>query len=580
MNLEKMNRIVKVALPTLLILGVILFVVLVLLVHSATRQREKGLELVTLGNDLMHNNDNLIKLIRQYVITEDPAVLRQYEAIINNPANLDGKVDGMIKIGLSDSEMKYVDNIFAQLDKLADLEDAALEALDAGDKDTAISIIFGTEYAAIDYYLGNLIRELVEKKEKRIATEVGATTMAGTISLFVFLGFFIFSLIILNRIIKFFDAKMVEFAEKSFWYEDILNCLPIPVSITNMDMKTMFINKPVEDMLGIKLEDVKGKHCADVWGAGICRTPQCGITCLNRGQTSTQFNQAGYDFKVDAGYIHDKNHNKVGHIEAVQNITALLTAQKEQEKMIDAVRNASKVLAEDSNIIAEGAKHLAEGASQQTATIEELLAAVNDIKEKTIHNSDVAKDAAAMSSAIIDNAEKGNEKMEKMILAVKEIDESSKKIENVIKVIDAIAAQTNLLSLNASIEAARAGEAGRGFAVVADEVRDLASKSAEAAKDTGLLIRSTVEKAHLGMTMAQETADSLNEIVEGINKNAEYIKDIVVSCEEQNHAIGLLNSGIQEVANIANENSATAEESSSTSQEISEQANYLKDIVH
>ena len=580
MSHEKMNRTVKTAIPALLIVGIVLFIVLVALVQSATKQREKGLELITLGNELMQNNDKLIKLMRLYVISEDPNVFKEYEAIISDTSNLDGKLKGMEKIGLSASEMKYVDDIFAQLDKLEEMEIRALDALDSGDKETAISIVFGNEYKAVDHKLGSLIRELVEKKEARIAVEVGRTTMAGTVSLFVFFAFFVFTLIVLKYIIKFYDAKMMEFAEKSFWYEDILNHLPIPLSITDMDMKTTFINKPVEDMLGVKLEDVKGKHCADVWNAGICRTPNCGITCLGKGQTSTQFNQAGYDFKVDSAYIHDRAHNRVGHVEAVQNITEILSYQREQEKIMDAVRDASKVLAEDSVIIAEGAKHLAEGAAQQTATIEELLAAVNDIKEKTVNNANIAKDAASMSAAIIDNAEKGNEKMEKMIQAVQEIDESSKKIENVIQVIDSIAAQTNLLSLNASIEAARAGEAGRGFAVVADEVRDLASKSAEAAKDTGLLIRSTVEKAHLGMTMAQETAESLNEIVEGINKNAEHIKDIVVSCDEQNHAIGMLNAGIQEVANIANENSATAEESSATSQEISEQANQLKDIIH
>ncbi|MCL2050323.1 MAG: methyl-accepting chemotaxis protein [Lachnospiraceae bacterium] len=344
-------------------------------------------------------------------------------------------------------------------------------------------------------------------------------------------------------------------------------------------MKTTFINKAVEDMLGVKLSDMREKYCGDVWKAGICNTPRCGIKGLKRGVPSTQFNAGGFDFKVDASYLHDKDHNRIGHIETVQNITDLLNAQREQQKLIEAVREASRVLANDSSIIADGAKHLADGVTKQTATTEELLSAVSDIKQKTINNATIAKDAATMFEEIIIDAEKGNAKMAQMIQAVKEIDESSKQIESVIKVIDSIATQTNLLSLNAAIEAARAGEAGKGFAVVAEEVRDLASKSAEAAKDTGRLIHSTVEKAHLGMEMAAETALSLQEIAKGISQNASNIKDIVKSCEEQTHAIGLLDAGIEEVANIAIETTEIAEKSITTSQDIKEQGSHLEELL-
>ena len=424
-----------------------------------------------------------------------------------------------------------------------------------------------------------LILNLTKVNEAQTTAEAGRTAMVAIISLVVLFACFVATMLMLRYCLKSFDGKIAEFAAQSYWYEDILNSLPIPLSITDMDMQTTFINKPVEDMLGVKLADVRGKYCGDVWGAGICNTTNCGIKCLQKGQTSTQFNQGGFDFKVDTSYLHDKDSNKVGYIEAVQNITELLAAQREQEKLIEAVREASKVLSGDSQIIADGARCLADGATQQTATIEELLTAVNNIKEQTFDNANIAREAADMSAAIIVNAEKGNEKMEKMIQAVKDIDESSQRIESVIKVIDSIATQTNLLSLNAAIEAARAGEAGRGFAVVAEEVRDLASKSADAAKDTSLLIQSTVEKAHLGMTMAEETADSLKEIVEGITSNAANIQDIAKSCDEQSQAIGLLNAGIEEMANIANETTATAEESVATSQEMSNQASHLEDMI-
>ena len=390
--------------------------------------------------------------------------------------------------------------------------------------------------------------------------------------------FFISSLVILRRSTNSFKHKEQKFSEKLHWYESALHAIPFPVSITDMDLKCTFINKPVEDMLGVKFADVKGKPCADIWKAAICNTPNCGVNCLRKGELSTQFNQGGFDFKVDVSYLHDMNRKPIGHIEVVQNITELVQS-KQQEKLIDAIHDTTHVFLEQAKQISNGAANLANGATGQSAAIEELSASINNIKETTIDNSSHAKEAAAMSATITINAQTGSEKMDKMMEAVREIDESSKQIENVIKVIDSIASQTNLLSLNAAIEAARAGEAGRGFAVVAEEVRDLASKSAEAARDTGKLILSTVEKAQLGLEMAAETSDSLNEIVTAINRNAAFIDDIAKSCESQVEALGHLNAGIDEVSKIAEDISSVAVENATISQEMGNQAERLEQLV-
>ena len=390
--------------------------------------------------------------------------------------------------------------------------------------------------------------------------------------------FLISSLVMLRRTTLLLKRKEKEFSEQLHWYESALHAIPFPVSITDMNMKCTFINKPVEDMLGVKLANVKGKHCADVWKAAICNTPNCGINCLKKGELSTHFQQAGFDFKVDISYLHDENNKPIGHIEVVQNITELMQS-KQQEKLIEAIQDTTHIFLEQAKQISDGAMNLADGATGQSAAIEELSASINDIREKTIDNSNHAKEAAEMSATITINAQSGSEKMGKMMEAVREIDESSKQIENVIKVIDSIASQTNLLSLNAAIEAARAGEAGRGFAVVAEEVRDLASKSAEAARDSGKLILSTVEKAQLGLEMAAETSDSLNEIVTAIKRNAAVIDDIAKSCETQVEAIGHLNVGIDEVAKIAGNTSSVAVENATISQEMGDQAERLGQLV-
>jgi methyl-accepting chemotaxis protein len=169
--------------------------------------------------------------------------------------------------------------------------------------------------------------------------------------------------------------------------------------------------------------------------------------------------------------------------------------------------------------------------------------------------------------------------MDEMISAVKDINQSSLNINKVIKVIDDIAFQTNILALNAAVEAARAGQHGKGFAVVAEEVRNLASKSAEAAKDTGAMIQDSMIKAELGARIAGETAASLAEIVSGINESTRSINEISKSSEEQSMDISQINVGIDQVAQVVQQNSATAEESAAASQEMSAQSNLLQELI-
>jgi methyl-accepting chemotaxis protein len=243
------------------------------------------------------------------------------------------------------------------------------------------------------------------------------------------------------------------------------------------------------------------------------------------------------------------------------------------------INNATTQVAEGSKQIADSAQTLAQGSTQQAAAVEELSASIADIAEKTRENSTQANRAAALSKTIKTNAETGSRQMDEMITAVKDINEASQNIEKIIKVIDDIAFQTNILALNAAVEAARAGQHGKGFAVVAEEVRNLAAKSATAASDTGTLIQNSMEKAELGAKIAEETAVSLAEIVDGINKSTTIVGNIATSSDEQSAAIAQINTGIDQVAQVVQANSATSQESAATAEELSGQSSVLDNLV-
>ena len=256
------------------------------------------------------------------------------------------------------------------------------------------------------------------------------------------------------------------------------------------------------------------------------------------------------------------------------------------QKMISSLNNAFSEInsagakvASNSRQIAAGAATLAQGATEQAATVEELSATITEIASKASANAEMTGRASSLAVTIKGNAEKGNAHMNDMMDAVQEINQASHNISKVIKVIEDIAFQTNILALNAAVEAARAGQHGKGFAVVADEVRSLAAKSAEAAKDTGLLITSSIETAERGTRIAEETAVSLSEIVAGINDSSAIVSEIAAANEEQAGGISMIHSGIAQITDVVSQNSAMAEESAAASQELSEQSKLLEELI-
>ena len=241
-------------------------------------------------------------------------------------------------------------------------------------------------------------------------------------------------------------------------------------------------------------------------------------------------------------------------------------------------RSADQVAA-GSDQVSIGAQALSQGSTEQAAAVEELATTIAGISTQVKDTATDALEAKKQSTMAGDEAEECNQQMHDMMNAMEEITRTSDEIGKIIKTIEDIAFQTNILALNAAVEASRAGTAGKGFAVVADEVRNLANKSTVASQNTAELIEGSIKAVSRGTQIADSTAQSLVKVVEEVRSASGKVDKIADAAEEQAGAIEQVTLGINQISSVVQTNSATAEQSAAASQELSEQADMLKQLV-
>ncbi len=480
--------------------------------------------------------------------TENNAVQDQRSDFDERFGDMQGDIDQIAKSLGDDALAKTLQEKFDTLKKASY---SLLDMMDSGDKSGAIELYrSGFNAVVSEEFVSALsaVGKLSDQQASDVITEANKFKNSITIILVVLAVIVIVCVVVIFLFLANTIVSTVDIANGTM------------TKMVNGDFQVdIDVSKLSEDELGNMVRNM----------AGMTTNLRALVEDVSSMLTSMSEGNFVVNLKNPDIYINDTAPIKIGF-------------EKISDNLSDMFSNMNDVAAEVKNgaeKIANGSMALSQGATEQASTLEELSATVNVLNDKVKNSAKSARDVEEFSAGVADKITIQNEQMSKVQEAMDEIESKSNQIENIIKAIDDIAFQTNILALNAAVEAARAGSAGKGFAVVADEVRNLAGKSASAASETSTLIESTIAAVRNGSKMIGSAAAELNLVKDDSVKSKDLVATIASEMQEESQSISEITTGLEQIAEVVQQNSATAEQSSNSSSELNDHASVLKGMV-
>lgn len=516
--------------------------------RSLEEANENRFELTYNANRFMNGSAYLTNEVRAYAATGSQEHYDNYWNEVNHLKNRDIGVAAMQEIGITSNEQSMIDNMYSLSNQLVPLEEQAMEQVQAGQQETAVNYVYGTEYSDSIAKINALKEQFLETLDDRTLQEVQSLNSSSAriqllmVLALVMIGTFqvITMIVIRRRILRPVIAVKDQMGE-----------------ISQGNLSSEFSWKSDTSEIGMLVASIHETK----------RELKKYITDIDH--KLSEMAQGNMNLSISNSYR--------GEFLPIQN--ALGQILDGLNDALSRIHQTAREVSNESQRMASSAQTLSDGAVQQASSVQELSAGIQDISgqvNRTSEDADMARQSAEETDAQLKVC---SQKMDSLSTAMADISESSNQISGIIKTIEDISFQTNILALNASVEAARVGAAGKGFAVVANEVQQLAAKSADSAKDITDLIVNSVRLVQYGTSLSTETMTALLNVVSSSKQSAELVEHIADSARQQAESLRQLTEGMENIAAVVQTNAATAQDSASSAQELNQHAEKLQAAV-
>lgn len=509
---------------------------------------DEELETTTFLNQYRLGSKALTFAVQSYAATGDREHYDAYRKELNEDKNRDVARAGLEDNKITDEEWALLDQIAALSNGLVPLEEEALKLAEEGDTEAAMSYVFGKEYEDTTKSINDITDDAIRQIQGRVSKNKKGLRIFQIIIELLYITSFMYLIYQIIKIVKFsrkdllepiiiVSDQMIQLSEGNFHAE-----LAMEADESEVGRMVSAIMQMKQNIIGMILE------------------------------ISSILEQMG-----DGDYRIEMQQEYVGEFGQIKD--SFLKINEKMHETLNTIREVAQQIDSGSEQLSCAAVDLAEGSTEQASNVSDLVVLIDTMYKSMENSAKEAAETVELSTHAGQVLLVGNEKMQDLKEAIGEISKCSEEIGEIIRTIESIASETNLLSLNASIEAARAGEAGKGFAIVADQVKNLADESAKAAGETNKLIERTILAVEKGTTIADEAAESMNEVMKGAREATEKMEQTSQILINDVSNMQKINENVVRVSEIVDNNSAASQETAAVSEEQKAQVESMVGLV-